>query len=106
MRTIRHKASPTINARSGYDDDTGTMTWIVTVPWRDGQESENHGHPVLPQLGFDIEGPDGDIVEDVTLSAADTYDLYRALNETYEHLDWLEPGCVEDAIEQERQPAK
>lgn len=58
------------------------MTWHVTVPWEDGPESEGHGDDA-PQLSLTIEGPDGDLVEDVTLDAAATLALHRALDETF-----------------------
>lgn len=87
MRTIRHAAHATVSARSGYQDDTGTLDWIVTVPWEDGPAEEGHGHPELPQLTLTVEGPDGDVVEDATLSADDTRTLFDALGETYKHLD-------------------
>lgn len=109
MRTIRHRAAIEITARSGYDDNIGTMNWFVTTPWEDDNagatdedESDNHGHPVLPQLTFDVEGPDGDVIEDVTLSALDTWRLYQALRETYVALEVASPQLKVKAIEDEQ----
>ena len=77
MRTIRHRLNTTATTDRQGDAD---VLFHVTVPWRDGPESDNHGDPERPQLHFTAEG-EWDGIEDVTLTADDTEALYQALHE-------------------------
>ena len=85
MRTIRHRlVTHGTDRHSRWADDTAEIMVDVTMPWEDGDEAENHGHPVLPQITLSVEGSDGEQVEEVSLSPIDTWSLYQALRESFD----------------------